>query len=248
MSMRILRLLSLPSIRRKNRVGIGPVVLISIISVFDGHGQVSRAQILSLSLDSTERLELINGKAEITAYEGRRALRLLSSPEHHGTDDVVLAIVSGEDFQNGTIEVELAGSPRRGAPTDDRGFIGIAFRTQERGARREVIYIRPTNGRADDQIRRNHSTQYESIPEFPWYRLRKESPGMYESYVDLEAGAWTKMKIVVSGREARLYVNRSDQPSLLVNDLRLGETHGQVALWAYWSTDAYFSNLRIQND
>ena len=71
---------------------------------------------------------------------------------------------------------------------------------------------------------------------------------MYESYVDLEAGAWTKMKIVVSGREARLYVNGSDQPSLLVSDLRLGETHGQVALWAYWSTDAYFSNLRIQND
>jgi hypothetical protein len=28
------------------------------------------------------------------------------------------------------------------------------------------VYIRPTNGRADDQVRRNHSTQYISMPEY----------------------------------------------------------------------------------
>jgi hypothetical protein len=44
--------------------------------------------------------------------------------------------------------------------------------------------LRPTNGRADDQVRRNHSTQYISYPDFPWYRLREETPGMYESYSD----------------------------------------------------------------
>ena len=41
--------------------------------------------------------------------------------------------------------------------------------------------------------------QYASDPEFPWYRLRKESPGVYESYADMEAGAWTTMKIDVTG-------------------------------------------------
>ena|SRR5258708_28541659 len=40
-------------------------------------------------------------------------------------------------------------------------------------------------GRADDQLRRNHSTQYISEPEWPWPRLRSEAPGVYESYVDL---------------------------------------------------------------
>jgi hypothetical protein len=61
----------------------------------------------------------------------------------------------------------------------------------EHGARTESIYLRPTNGRADDQLRRNHSVQYDSVPDFPWFRLRKESPGVYESYTDLEAGEWS---------------------------------------------------------
>jgi hypothetical protein len=119
------------------------------------------------------------------------------------------------------------------------------FRTQAHGARGENFYLRPTNGRADDQLRRNHSVQYESVPDYPWHRLRKEHPGVYESYADLQAGPWTRMKIVVSGSKAQLYVNGADQPSLIVNDLKLGETRGQIALWAHSTTDGYFSNLKI---
>jgi hypothetical protein len=156
--------------------------------------------------------------------------------------------VAGVDFKDGTIEADVAGAPVPGAPADARGFIGIEFRGQEHGARTESIYLRPTNGRADDQLRRNHSVQYDSVPDFPWFRLRKESPGVYESYTDLEAGAWTHMKIVVSGTKVVLYVNGSDQPCLIVNDLKLGETHGQVGFWGQWSTDAYFSKLTVGSD
>ena len=56
------------------------------------------------------------------------------------------------------------------------------------------------------------------------------------------------MKIVVSGRKTMLYVNGSNQPCLIVNDLKLGETHGQVGFWGQWSTDAYFSKLTIRSD
>jgi hypothetical protein len=51
---------------------------------------------------------------------------------------------------------------------------------------------------------------------------------------------------VVSGTKAQLYVNGADQPCLIVNDLKLGETHGQIALWAYGTTDGYFSNLKVK--
>ena len=210
-------------------------------------GQVPKDGTRTVKLDSTEEIEILGGRSEVTTHNGRRALRLIALPEAQRADDVVLGVVRHEDFRNGTIEIEIAGAPRPGAPTDDRGFIGVAFRSQQQGSRREVIYLRPTNGRADDQLRRNHSTQYESIPDFPWYRLRKDSPGVYESYVDLEAGKWTKMRIVVSGTKALLFVNDGNQPCLIVNDLKLGDTHGQVALWAYWSTDAYFSNLKIDS-
>lgn len=201
-----------------------------------------------LALDSRDGLDAINTKMEVAMYRGRNAIRLVALPDHKGPDDVMMAFVSGEDFKDGTIEIDVAGSLVPDAPSDDRGFIGLAFHAQEHGARREVIYIRPTNGRADDQVRRNHSVQYESIPDFPWYRLRQENPGEYESYSDLDAGAWTRLKIVVTATKARLYINGSEQPCLIVNDLKLGETHGQVALWARWSTDAYFSNLTITHD
>ena len=109
----------------------------------------------------------------------------------------------------------------------------------------ECIYLRPTNGRAEDQVRRNHSTQYFSFPDFPWPRLRKEAPGKYESYVDLVPGEWTTVKIEVRGLQSRLYAHGAEQPCLVVNDLKLGETKGTVALWIGPGTEAHFSNLRI---
>jgi hypothetical protein len=199
----------------------------------------------TLRLDSLEALEPVNTKAEITTYRGRKALHL-SPPQNHDTDKhSMIALVRGTDLSNGTIEADVAGLPITDIDPEARGFIGIEFHVQDHGTRAENIYIRPTNGRADDQLRRNHSVQYESVPEFPWHRLRKEAPGVYESYVDLDPGAWTKMKIEVAGTKARLYVNGATQPCLIVNDLKLGDGRGQIALWAFIATDAYFSNLKI---
>jgi hypothetical protein len=107
------------------------------------------------------------------------------------------------------------------------------------------MYIRPTNGRAEDQLRRNRSAQYFSYPDFPWYRLRKETPGQYESYVDLVPGEWTRIRIEVAGEKARLYVNGAEQPTLMVNDLKLGKGRGAVGLWVGQGTEGYFTNLRV---
>jgi len=196
-------------------------------------------------LDSTG-LDSVNAKVEAVTYRGRRAVHLVPLPGQENADGDMLALVAGRDFKDGTIEVEVAGTPRAGAPPDVRGFIGVAFRVQSQGDKAEFFYLRPTNARSDDQLRRNHSTQYISSPDYPWERLRKESPGVYESYVDLDPGAWTRMKIVVSGTKAQLFVNGADQPCLIVNDLKLGDTDGRIALWAHTTTDAYFSNLQVK--
>jgi hypothetical protein len=217
----------------------------SALMVLNAGGQAPRARIDVLRLDSMEALETVNTKADIVMYRGKKALHL-APPQNHETDrDSMVALVGGTDFKDGTIEAEVAGLPITSMDPTARGFVGVEFRAQEHGARAENIYLRPTNGRVDDQLRRNHSVQYESLPEFPWYRLREESPGIYESYVDLEAGAWTKMRIEVAGTKARLYVNGAAQPCLIVNDLKLGDARGQIGLWAFISTDAYFSNLKV---
>jgi hypothetical protein len=90
----------------------------------------------------------------------------------------------------------------------------------------ERFYIRPKNGRSEDQLQRNHATQYISIPGFPWDKLRRETPGKYESYVDLVLGRWTELKIEVRGETAKLYVNGGAQPTLIVNDLKQPSVKG----------------------
>ena len=216
-----------------------------VLVVLHADGQVIKERTDVYRLDSMDKLETVNTKAEIVTYRGKRALHLAPGQNHDTDRGSMIVLVGGTDFKDGTIEAEVAGVPIAAMDPTARGFVGVEFRAQEHGARAENIYLRPTNGRADDQLRRNHSVQYESLPEFPWNRLRKEAPGMYESYVDLEAGAWTKMKIEVAGTKARLYVNGAAQPCLIVNDLKLGDVRGQIGLWAYIATDAYFSNLKI---
>ena len=212
---------------------------------------------LKVPLQSTDNLEVqgiadeggtpVKIQANVASYRGRRAVRIVNDDGPAGTvsGGEVLAIMKGSDFKDGTIEADVAGFPRQGAKPSTRGFVGIAFRVQNHHSRYEAFYLRMTNGRSDDQLQRNHSAQYVSRPDFPWNRLREENPGVYESYVDLEAGAWTRVKIVVAGTKARLYVNGAAQPCLVVNDLKLGESRGEVALWTGSDTEAYFSNLEI---
>ena len=107
----------------------------------------------------------------------------------------------------------------------------------------------PANGRADDQVRRNHSAQYISHPDWPWFRLRKETPERYESYVDLVAGEWTKVKIEVHGAHARLFVHDQPQPTLIVNNVKTGPTgKGAIALWLDVGTEAHFRNLTVTRE
>jgi len=190
-----------------------------------------------------DKLTMVRVKAETVDYRGKRAIKVVEDGMVPNAE--AYAIVKDATFHNGAIEVDVAGLPAQGAAEGARGFIGMAFRVQN--GRYEYIYLRPTNGRADDQIRRNHSTQYSAHPDYDFARLRKESPEKYESYVDLEPGAWTHYRVTVQGTTARLYVNRSAQPVLLVNDLKLGDSTGGVALWIGPGTEGYFSGLTIEN-
>ena len=181
-------------------------------------------------------------KVESVEYKGKRAIKV--TEDGQVANGEAYAIAKGPEFRNGTIEVELAGLPAASAGPAARGFIGVAFRVRD--GKFEYIYLRPTNGRADDQVRRNHSTQYSSFPDFDFARLRKESPEKYESYVDLEPGVWTRVRIVVQGTTAKLFVHGAPQPALIVPDLKLGDASGAVALWIGPGTEGYFNGLAIK--
>lgn len=203
----------------------------------------------TIPLDDLNGMQSRNVKAEQAQHKGRTALRVADTAQANVRDGERLVILSKTEFQEGVIEIELTGEPAANAGEGARGFVGVAFRVSPNAAegapKYECFYLRPTNGRADDQTRRNHSTQYISFPDFPWQRLRKEFPEKYESYVDLVPGEWTKVKIEVRGDKARLYVHGAQQPVLIVNDLKQGQGQGQIALWIGPGTVAHFADLRI---
>jgi hypothetical protein len=217
----------------------------------------------SYALDAPAGLRLHNVTAEPATLDGKRGLRVrfddalrkrieaMTPQEREATVKTgeltePLAVIDGLEFGNGVIEAEVAGSPRTDVFKDARGFVGIAFRVQKDLRTYDAFYLRPTNGRADDQLRRNHSVQYISHPDWPWQRLRKETPEKYESYVDLVPGVWTKIRIEVKGAQAKLFVHGQTQPTLIVNDVKTGpDARGAVALWTEVSTDAHFRNLTV---
>jgi hypothetical protein len=204
---------------------------------------------LSLALDDAAQVEARNVTVRAVDYRGGPALEVRRRVSGAAPDIDTFAFVPGFDFHNGTIEVEVAGSPLPDAPPGARGFVGVVFRVQttDGSFASEGIYLRPTNGRADEQVRRNHSTQYFAYPGYDFARLRREAPAQYESYVDLIPGEWTAMRIEVQGTTAKLFVGEAPQPALIVNDLKRGtDAHGSVGLYVDNGTDGHFRKLRVR--
>jgi hypothetical protein len=230
--------------------------LLLVVAVAGGLPSALIAQAKSYALESSQGLTLHNvgavpavlldKKGVKVTLSDEAAQRLRALPADQQAPMEQLALIDGVDFGNGTIEAEIAGAPAPGAAAGARGFVGIAFRVQKDLRTYDAFYLRPTNGRADDQVRRNRSAQYVSQPDWPWFRLRKEFPSKYESYVDLVPGTWTKVKIEVRGEQARLYVHDMKQPTLIVNDVKSGVNgKGAVALWSDTGTVAHFRKLTV---
>src|SRR4051812_27754046 len=95
---------------------------------------------------TVDQLEATGVAVSTVRYEAKQAVRVEAAPNVN--DGGSYAVLKGKRFHNGTIEASVAGKPSASAGPAARGFIGIAFRLQ--GNRYEYIYLRPTNGRADD--------------------------------------------------------------------------------------------------
>jgi hypothetical protein len=213
--------------------------LIAALSLFPQEPCV-RPDLSAAELQGQARGVLVSDDVHL----GRPALSVRLPPEAQGGNGATLVEIPVM-LMDGVVEVDVAGAPGSWAGPNDRGFIGVTIRMSPDAERFEGLYIRPTNARADDQLRRNRSTQYFSFPDFPFDLLRRDAPGRYESYVDLVPGEWTRLRIAVTGQRAELFVNDAEQPALVVNDLKLEASAGTVGLWVDSGTDGHFANLKI---
>ena len=107
------------------------------------------------------------------------------------------------EVANGIIEVDIKGTDVRG-----RSFVGIAFRgVDERTF--DTVYFRPFNFRSDDPVRKGHSFQYISHPDYTWRRLREEHPEKYENPVSPipDPKSFFHAKIVIETSKISVFVN-----------------------------------------
>lgn len=191
-------------------------------------------------LTDTAGLVLKNVAVKAVEYKGRKAVQVTVPAGEEG-----YAILPGVDFQDGTIEAEIALKATTPPGVRMPGFVGIAFRARPDASHCELLYLRPGNSHANDQAMRNHSVQYFAVPDFGWSKLRREWPYVYESHAEISFETWIHVKIEVRGREAKLFLNGSDSPSLVVNGLKGEDLRGAVALWGYQDEEAYFANVRV---
>lgn len=217
------------------------VICVMFLFVAGAVGQ-NAPGVQTFPLTDTDGLTAKNVSVKATEYQGRKAVLVTPTSDNDG-----FALLRGTDFRDGTIEADVALKITTPPGVRMPGFFGIAFRARSDASHYELFYLRPGNSHSQDQAMRNHSMQYVSMPDFDWDMLRRQFPFVYESYAALQLESWIHVKIEVKGRTAKLYLNGSPEPSLIVNGLKGEDLHGGVALWGYQGEEAYFSNVRVTN-
>lgn len=198
-----------------------------------------------IKLESS-KLEASKVYMSLEKLMGSDVVKIVKDSTVKTADEPTFVKIKGVNFKNGTIEVKVLSRLLKNAPDFARGFIGVAFRVNDSNTRFECIYLRPVNARVEDQVRRNHSIQYYSYPDYKFDRFRKEAPEKYESYTDMEMNKWITMRIEVKDSQAKLFIDKNQQPSLIVNDLKHGaNASGSIAFWVETGTEGYFKDLKV---
>jgi hypothetical protein len=141
-------------------------------------------------------------------------------------------------LENGRIELDIKGINKPGG-----SFVGIAFHGLN-DSTYDAVYFRPFNFKNPE--RKTHAVQYISHPQNTWFRLRENFPDKYESAVDPVPNPddWFHVIITVQYPTVKVYVNNSNQPSLIVEQL-CNQTEGWVGLWVGNFSEGDFRNLKI---
>jgi hypothetical protein len=140
-----------------------------------------------------------------------------------------VALLRDSSFGDGTIEFDVA-------LHGHASFAGIAFRALSEDDY-ELIYLRPHLSRRPDALQ--YTPIYNGGEAWQLY----SGPG-YIGEAELPLNRWLHVKLVVSGYEARLFVDGAAKPQLTVTSLRRRWTRGMIGLWSFLG-GANFSNVIV---
>jgi hypothetical protein len=172
---------------------------------------------------TAEKWEFEPGKVQFTEYRGLRVARLNGE-----SGDIIFKELS---FKNGTIEFDVEVNQPSPFPT-------IYFRWQNKNES-EHVYLR--TGVAS---KRNafDAVQYASIVNgVNLWDLQHE----FQSAAHIKINDWNHIKLVVSGKQLRVYINNPTEPNLEIPYLE-GDTHeGKIGIGTGFPGEAVFANLTV---
>jgi hypothetical protein len=200
--------------------------------------------------------ELHNVTGDIIRFQGKEVLKIErdlnaipfdSNNVEKTVDEPHYARLIGlEDFENGTIEINMYSQLQHPAPYSGiAGFIGVFFRVREDDSAFESIYLRPKVGRVNNQQYRNHTVQYFSYPHAKFDTLRKTAPGKYEGSAPVALNEWIKMRIEVNGESAEMFINDMKHSTFIVDKLLGTSKKGGIGLYVDIGTIGYFRDIKV---
>ncbi|MGM0218775.1 hypothetical protein [Enterococcus sp. AZ126] len=194
----------------------------------------------------TTTMEAIHTDVLQTTLNGEPVLRVVKKDKLMEFDENTYAKLVGSSFHNGTIEVKMLSRLLSNAPDFARGFIGIAFRISEDDTTFESFYVRPTNGRIDDPVRKNRAIQYFSYPKYTFDYFRNLGITDFEGTADIGLDEWISLKAVINGARGAFYLNDSKKPLLVVENMKHGaDAKGAIGFFVDIGTEAFFKDLKI---
>ncbi len=154
-----------------------------------------------------------------------------------------IGLLEDVEFDKGSIEVELLGENNPG-----KSFIGIAFNIQN-DKTYEVIYFRPFNFIAEEQLRKDHMVQYIFHPEFTWRKLREERTGIFEDEIadPPNPDDWFKVLIDINEEKVKVYVNEISEPVLTIDRLT-SSISKKIGIWTGYGSSGRFRNLILRTE
>ncbi len=164
-----------------------------------------------------ERWTITDSDHKIGNYAGRESLFLDGE-----------ALVKNVELQDGIIEVDIA-------PNFRPSFAGICFRAQS-AEDFDLVYLRTHKSKIADAVQ--YTPHLNGLAAWQLYYANNE----YQSRAEFKEADWNRLKIVVKGNQAEIYLNDSTRPTLVVKELRREAQKGMIGLWAL--NGNHFANFR----
>ena len=161
---------------------------------------------------------VVEARGDVIGFDSDRWVLKDAEIVHHLDRDCLsgVAYLKDVEFENGVIEVDIAVDGTRSYP-------GIIFRMQSE-ADYEYLYMRP---HASD----SYTDRLQYAPVFnrvtSWQLYNGEG---FTAPAVLPMNRWMHLKMEIHGRQARVYLDESDRPALIIHDLKHGRTKGTLGV------------------